>query len=468
MILTIEYFKADARPYAGAPFGEERLMMYGFSRKILIVTILIVVISAISGCAGKQSATVEQDSGPGVGHEPVVVQGRPQTIPGVVSWVLPATPNGLIPTQVWFSIAGVSDGNMYIGASDHRTNSALYRLDVAGETLTWVGDAASASMAAGNWKAGETAEKFHMRPIFYKGRVYVATTDYSLLDSGYMAKRGFHWYAYDIEARQFLDLSAKEPGGTAGEHASNMATAADEKNGLLYGLETPRGHLFQYDIAQGRTKDLGRPEFMTRAYYNAGRYIWTDNEGRVYFTVAGIDYVIAWDPVKGFKAMTDWRLRSEFFQDKNIRIGQWTADGMRCYLADYEANIYLFDNKDKSFTWLGKGQGDPAHYKNGQAFRIRVFNVTMDEKTVYFMNDDAQQFSLFEFDLATKKTRRLCALSDIDPRLGGTRYFNRAGNDSWDSQGRFYIASFGHELENSTDVIVTRIDPVLLKKQLGL
>jgi len=433
--------------------------------------ILIVLSLVCAGCAGSCQTGSTSPTGQKTSNGVVLIEpalASPQKIPGVVSWVLPDTPNGLHPTQVWFSIHGAPDNGMYIGASDHRTNSALYRLDVAAETITLVGDARSASEAANNWKPGETAEKFHMMPLHYKGRIYVATTDYSLLDSGFQQKRGFHWYAYDIAAQQFLDLSAKEPGGVAGEHAAIMATALDEKKGLLYGLETPHGKLFQYDIARGVTKDLGRPDFLTRTYYNAGRYIWTDDEGRVYFTVAGIDYVICWDPLIGFQAKTDWTLRSEFFQDKNIRIGQWSTDNMRCYLADYEANIYLFNNRDKSFTWLGKGKGDSSHYKNGQAFRIRVFNVTADEKTIYFMNDDAAQFSLFEFDFATKQTRRLCALSEIDPRLGGTRFYNRAGNDSWDAQGRFYIASFGPELQNSTEVIVTRIDPVLLKKHLGL
>jgi hypothetical protein len=389
-------------------------------------------------------------------------------IPGTRSWQLPPTPNGLQPTQCWFSIGSAPDGAMYIGASDHRTNSALYRLDTSTDALRCVGDAKAASQEANNWLSDETAEKFHNRPLYFQRRVYVATSDYSLLDAGYLRKRGFHWYAYDTTAGRFIDLSASEPNGVAGEHASIMATALDASHGLIYGLETPHGYLFRYDIAQGVTTNLGRPGALTAQYYNAGRYIWTDARGRVYFTLAGIHHVLYYDPSAGFGAQEGWTLRSVYFGDKSIRLGQWTPDGMRCYLADYEANFYLFDNTDQSFRHLGRGQGDAPHYKDGVAFRIRVLNVSADEQKIYFANDDAELFSLFEFDVQTGATRRLCSLSNIDERLGGRTYFNRAGNDSWDSRGRFYIASFGGELENPTDVIVTRIDPVLLKTHLGL
>jgi hypothetical protein len=216
------------------------------------------------------------------------------------------------------------------------------------------------------------------------------------------------------------------------------------------------------------TTNLGRPASLTAPYYNAGRYIWTDSRGRVYFTLAGIHHVLYYDPSAGFGAMEGWALRSAYFNDKSLRIGQWTQDGKRCYLGDYEANVYVFDDGSQSFRHVGKGLGDAQHYKDGVAFRIRVLNVSADEKKAYFVNDDSELFSLFELDLETGATRRLCYLSALDDRLGGREYINRAGHDSWDSRGRFYIASFGGEIDNPTDVIVTRIDPISLKSHLGL
>jgi hypothetical protein len=75
---------------------------------------------------------------------------------------------------------------------DHVSNSALYRLRAGNQAFTYVGDARSASEAAGNWRAGETAEKFHTRPTWHLGKVYIATMDYSRLDGGYLERRGFH------------------------------------------------------------------------------------------------------------------------------------------------------------------------------------------------------------------------------------------------------------------------------------
>src|SRR4029077_6566146 len=50
-------------------------------------------------------------------------------LPGTTTWIVPTTPNGLLTDQSWFSVAGAPDGNMYMGACDHLTNSALYKLN---------------------------------------------------------------------------------------------------------------------------------------------------------------------------------------------------------------------------------------------------------------------------------------------------------------------------------------------------
>jgi len=77
----------------------------------------------------------------------------------------------------------------------------------------------------------------------------VATTDYSLLDAGYLRKRGFHWYAYDTTVGRFLDLSAASPMASPGLHASIMATASTRAMAHLRPGD-PHGSLFRYDIAQ--------------------------------------------------------------------------------------------------------------------------------------------------------------------------------------------------------------------------
>src|ERR1043165_8587526 len=92
-------------------------------------------------------------------------------LPGTTTWVVPGTPNGLVVNQSWFSVAGLPDGNVYMGACDHTTNSALYRLNPNHDMVRYLGAARSASEAVNNWLPGETAEKFHVRPLWYRGRV---------------------------------------------------------------------------------------------------------------------------------------------------------------------------------------------------------------------------------------------------------------------------------------------------------
>lgn len=75
---------------------------------------------------------------------------------------------------------------------------------------------------------------------------------------------------------------------------------------------------------------------------------------------------------------------------------------------------------------------------------------------------DAGPSSLYEVDLTTGRSTRLCSLADLDPRLG--RLNVHTGYDAWDAQGRFAFTSFAGEGESG--VLVTRIDPVRLKAAL--
>jgi hypothetical protein len=137
--------------------------------------------------------------------------GIPGAFDAVRLWTLPDTPNGLRPSQSWHATASSPDGDIYVAGMDHRTNAALYRLDWRKGELRLVGDARSASEAVGNWKPGETAQKFHTRPLWHRGKIYVATMNRSTLDDGYLSERGFHWYAYDPVEDKFSDLSVSEP-----------------------------------------------------------------------------------------------------------------------------------------------------------------------------------------------------------------------------------------------------------------
>jgi hypothetical protein len=107
------------------------------------------------------------------------VKGWPGKHKGVWHWQLPNTPNGLKPIESWHATGSAPNGDIYIGGMDHVTNSALYRLDSTLGAISYVGDARSASLAANNWQPTQTAQKFHTRPLWHNGKVYVATMDRS-------------------------------------------------------------------------------------------------------------------------------------------------------------------------------------------------------------------------------------------------------------------------------------------------
>jgi hypothetical protein len=96
--------------------------------------------------------------------------GRHGALDGVWLWSLPETPNGLRPTQSWHATGSSPEGDIYVSGMDHKTNAALYRLHWREGKLQFVGDARSASEAVSNWMEGETAEKFHTRPLWTMNR----------------------------------------------------------------------------------------------------------------------------------------------------------------------------------------------------------------------------------------------------------------------------------------------------------
>lgn len=395
--------------------------------------------------------------------------------PSATAWVLPETPSGFRPNQSWFSIGGTPDGTMLVTASDHRTNSVLYSLPPAAAAPGYRGDARAASLAADNWLPGETAEKFHVRPLVYRGNAYLATADYSNQDQGYLKRRGFHWYRYDLRTQKFVDLSAKEPGGVAAAHISIFATALDERRGLIYGLGSPTAHLYQYDIAKGVTKDLGRPPELTREFYGPGRLMWVDSRGRVYFTVESAGkpgpgeppappYVLSWDPSVGWSSRPDWPVA------EMLRTGQWSLDGDRFYALDYQLRLYVFDDSARTFTALGQGRVDASHVSaRTKGVHVRSMNLSANEQKIYFVNDTAPTNSLFEWDFRrTMVPRELTTVAGLDSRLDA-RYAVFTGHDSWDLKGRFSFTGFGGEGASVTpNVFLIRVDPVRTKAALGL
>jgi len=382
----------------------------------------------------------------------------------VRTWIIPDTPNGLHSNQNWHALGSAPNGEIYVAGMDHVTNSALFRLRPRSGNLEFLGDARSASEAASNWSPGETAQKFHTRPAWLAGRVYVASLDHSAIDEGYLTRRGFHWYEFDAPEKKFSDLSAREPGGSALEHGGLVTLTADPKRGVLWGATIPDSRLVRFDPRSNITTDFGRPPSFGPGFSYTGRYIWIDSRGRVYFTggnpawgqkepEAIFGHVHYFDQAaEAFGENPDWRLGSP----TAIEMGQWNRDRTRCYLSDDAGRIYRFDDAGPAWTSLGKLEHD------GQW--VWVMQLSTDERSIYFVNSGAKEDGLFEFDVASGRTRRLCSLASLHPDLvGRTRH---TGHDAWDADGRFYFTSFPWPAE--TNLLLTRIDPVRLKASLGL
>ena len=397
-------------------------------------------------------------------------EGWPGQLGGAVSWHwrLPDAPNGLKPTQSWHATGSSPDGDIYVAGMDHATDAALYRLHDG--DLRYVGDARSASEAVGNWAPGETAQKFHTRPLWHRGKVYVGAMDRSGLDDEYLSRRGFHWYGYDPRAGTFADLSAAAAGGTAVDHGFVVTLASDSERNVIYGAGVPTGEIYRYDIASGRTDRLGRPASFDRKYVYAGRVMWLDGRGRLYFSAgnpawgtydpAVYGHIYFYDPATGaFGERRDWPLQ----EARAIEAGQCLPTvPKRCFFTDDSGHVYRFDDDPAGPRWGYVGHAET------EADLIWAFEVSADGRKAYLVASSFAHRSvppvLYEFDLTDGATRRLCTLGDLSGELAQLKH--HTGYDAWDRDGRFYVSSFSPN--EHRNVILTRIDPVRLKAALGI
>jgi hypothetical protein len=385
---------------------------------------------------------------------------------GVSQWVLPNTQNGLQPTQSWHAIGSSPNGDIFIGGMDHETNSALYLL--SGNEIAIVGDARSASEVVNNWLADETAEKFHTRPTWCGGKIYVASLDRSTLDYGSQTRRGFHWYSYDPSNGEFLDLSASEPKGVGAEKCGLVTIQANPRANELYGFSLPAGELFKYAVNERHTISLGRPQSFDRPFIYSGRFMWMDRNGRLYFTAGNplwgdynseiYGHVHYFDTnSQTFGERRDWKL----VESRAIETGQWTSDSSRCFLADDAGNIYCFSHSAPNWRHLGRIESSKAHRW------FWVFNVSGDSSFAYLISSSREQAAnpaaLYEFNLATGESKELCSVVDLARPLADRKF--HTGYDAWDREGRFHFASFNDDRKEN--VLITRIDPILVKRRFG-
>jgi len=396
---------------------------------------------------------------------------REGKLEGVRIWQLPNAPDGTRPDQSWLAVGSDPSGNIYISGHDHKKNSMLYKLDPRQGVLRWVGDARSASLLADNWEKGETAEKFHTRPTYYDGRVYVATLDKSSMDSAFKYTRGFHWYAYDTDGGNFIDLSAAEPGGVGAETLQVVTIQADPVNHRIYGMTIPENKLLMYDVSSGKTTVLGRPTSW-EGYFYSNRFMWTDSKGNVYFSGGTqrsqwnkgedreiLDSIWRYVPNKGFED-TGFKLETL----GAIEVGQWNPSGDTLYVSDDMGHIYRFINKDQSWEYLGRPGFPAGEVGTRSNNKVWVFQLDSKEEKIYLGRSDnwGSDNEIWEFDIATGDSYKLCDLPQLDTRVGNVAFIT--GYDSWDREGNFYLSAFS--MNDYQNTYLVGINPKKIKSQL--
>jgi hypothetical protein len=387
-------------------------------------------------------------------------------IDGASIWQLPNSPDGDRPDQCWLAVGSDAEGEIYISGHDHSQNSMMYRLFQEDQTLRYIGDARTASQAVNNWENGETAEKFHTRPIYHNGQVYVATLDSSSMNNSYLYTRGFHWYGYDIESEVFSDLSASEPNGVGGDHLQIVTIQKDPVNNLLYGMTIPENKLVQYDIETGQTTVLGKPPAW-QGYFYSNRYMWVDSRGRVYISGGSsrnqwnqgesanvFDHIWFYDPDTGFGELQNFALQGP----NAMEVGQWERTNERLYVSDDQGHIYRFTDTNSSWEFLGR----PGF---SSSLKTWIFQLSADEEKIYIgLSDGNQPNSIYEYDIATGTSFELLKISDLDNQAAVEDFIT--GYDSWDSQGSFYISNFS--MYDGDNTYMLGINPVRIKVAKGI
>jgi sugar lactone lactonase YvrE len=365
---------------------------------------------------------------------------------GFEEMLLPATPSGFMPDQSYYAIGSDDQGDMYVAASDHLTNSVLYRCSPSAGQCRFVGDARSASEAVGYWNAGETAEKFHTRPTWFQGRMYVATMDYSLIDKAYLTKGSrLHIYAYDPATGSFEDKTATDPNRAALGAVNIVALAADVRRGRLWGVSVQEGRILEYDPQSNRTVLHGRPGDI-EGLVDPGRFLLQDQSGALYTSFAAGER-----PLTRFDPESDQFLPTDFLVKGQLKCGVKAPDGGVVYLLDIGNRLYSYVIATGTFTPLGPLTPDQVAFKN--------LNLSEDGRFLYSV-ESSERMGLYEFEIATGQSRRLVWLADYASLSGSYA----TGYESRDQLGYLYLTVNAVGARCG----LLRIHPARIQQALGL
>jgi hypothetical protein len=188
----------------------------------------------------------------------------------------------------WSAVTAAADGNIYIGTCKHGGSAPPPRYEPGPDRMTSVG--LFAGVTRGQWSGNEPQAKIHVRLLQGRdGRLYFATHLgnfwYHARESERAGFPGSHWVAYDPATGTIADL------GVAAPCQGVICMALDSPRDVLYGMTFPRGHLLQYRVGAGHTRDLGR----ISNWDSVVRSLVTDDAGRVYGSAAP-NRIFRYDP----------------------------------------------------------------------------------------------------------------------------------------------------------------------------
>jgi len=189
----------------------------------------------------------------------------------------------------------------------------------------------------------------HALAVAGDGRLYIGTEHYVDLN-GEVAESPLAGHLFVVAGGEVSDLGQPVPGQDV------HVLAIDDRRGVLYGLTTPDGHLFRYDLASREARDLGVitrvPRYESRApvanamlVTHAGNVITAGKDGRL------IRYDAARDKVETLRARLPGipgrpeRVRLDaIMQTPYGTIYGATSDG---YLFRYRADLDVLTNLGK-------------------------------------------------------------------------------------------------------------------------
>ena len=244
------------------------------------------------------------------------------------------------------------------------------------------------------------------------------------------------------------------------DHGNIVTLASDPVRNAIYAAGVPTGEIFRYDVSSGRTTRLGRPDAYDQRYVYTGRVMWVDSRGRLYFTASNSDspsvfkHVYYYDPELGFGERNDWHLEDV----EALEVGQCIPERKECFFSDDKGYVYRFNDDGPSWSYIGQIETRQHAY-------VWLFDLSADASKAYIgtsLASEGQSTSLFEFDLRTAETQKLCAVAELDRSLRNLNI--HTGYNAWDPEGRFYFASFNGQPDQS--VILTRVDLARLKAAL--